>query len=289
MLEMITNPTFISYIVAAVATILLPVVLIVWLGFKRKIHVEPTFYGIVEYLISQLLLQSRLLDWVSWQDWFVDLENSRTTLLLILIAVCMSAALLAEGSRLGSAALLEKHRDFRGILSFALGYAFCEAIVQTGFTQANNVYICFKSYYSTDELADFNLFVQLSKNPAYVYFAIVERFSTVLLHIFATFLVFTGVVEKKKARNFLFALLAHIVFRLTGLAPVSYFPGNLGVFVATETVLLAMGLAAGYYALTRGTLRLEVLLQGDAKTKGKSGKSGKAKQPKDKGGKGEPS
>jgi uncharacterized membrane protein YhfC len=281
MLEMITDPTFIAYAVSTLATFLLPIVLIAYLCIKKKTDIEPAFYGVAAYIISQVILQRLLLSLISRQDWFIDLENSRTTLLLILFTVCLSAALFAEGSRLGSAALLEKHRNFKGILSFALGYAFCEAIVQTGYTQARNIFICFDKYFSTDELADFDLFLHLSKNPVYAYLGIVERFSTAVFHIFATYLVFTGLVQKK-IRYPLFAVIAHTVFRLTGLAPVSYFPDKLSVLVITEILLLAMALAAGYYTATRGTWRLEDLRRGK-KAKDDKAKSDKAKGDKAKG------
>jgi uncharacterized membrane protein YhfC len=89
-----------------------------------------------------------------------------------------------------------------------------------------------------------NVVTQLSAmHPVDVYLSIVERLSAVLYHLFATFIIFKGVIDKK-ARYYFLAVLCHTVFNFAGVVLMKY----TGIYVS-EAVMLIMGLAGGYYIL----------------------------------------
>ena len=139
------------------------------------------------------------------------------------------------------------------MISFGLGHAFCEVILLAGMTHINNVVLCL--FINGGEalepiIAALSIEVleiasaQLSAVTVVdIYGGIAERFATVLFHIFATMLVFSG-AAKKKSYYFGFAIAAHTAYNFTG-ALLAYLAGT----VIAELVLLILALAAGWYVL----------------------------------------
>jgi uncharacterized membrane protein YhfC len=244
---MISNATFLSFAIAAVCTLPLPVAILVVLRVKKKIKELPLLLGAGAFFLSQIVLRIPLLNALSGQEWY---NNFAEHYVVFLLLISLSAGLFEESARLGGALILKRHRSFKDIISFGLGHAFCEIIIVVGISYISNAVLCVAVNDSSGTLAAAvppgtleTAMTQLTGvNPAHVYLGILERFSAVIFHIFATVLVFKGVIEKK-LRYYALAILAHTLFNFTSV----FLAGFAGIAIA-EAALLVMALAAGYYA-----------------------------------------
>ena len=247
---MISSSTVTAFIIALTFTLALPIILLIVLGIRKKISFLPLFIGATAFFLSQIVLRIPLISALSTQSWY---QNLSTMFIPYILILSFSAGLFEESARLGGALLLKKRRSYKDVISFGLGHAFCEVIILVGMTHINNVIFCL-AINGGDSLAPITAAIpietletvtaQLSAvNAVDIYGGIVERFSTVLFHIFATVLVFNGVV-KKKGYYFWLAVAAHTVFNFIGALL-----NNVAGTVIVELVLLIMALAAGWYVL----------------------------------------
>ena len=245
---MIPEPTIAAFVISALFTLLLPVILLIVLGIARKITAIPLFAGVGAFFLSQIVLRIPLITVLSAQAWYQEFAKLAP---LYVFALSFSASLFEESARLGGAALLKKRRSYKDAVSFGLGHAFCEVVILIGLAHINNIVFCLLIN-SGNEAAMSTLsadVIQTAKNtllalnPADVYWGILERFSAVLFHIFMTVLVFRGVREKKAA-FYLLAIGAHTLFNYVGVMCASY----AGIAVS-EIAMLALALAAGIYVL----------------------------------------
>jgi len=245
---MISGSTVFAFIIAAVSTLILPVLLLVILGVKKKISIVPFIMGVTAFSISQIFLRIPLLNTLSTQGWYQDLTTEYIPYILFL---SISAGLFEESARLGGALLLKKNRSYKDMISFGLGHAFCEVILLIGATHINNIVLCLAinnpggALAATIPLDTLNVVTaQLTAVVPYqVYLGILERVSAVLFHIFATVLVFKGVIQKKW-RYYAYAIIAHMLFNLIGIL----LSGYAGLIIA-EAALLVAALAGGMYTL----------------------------------------
>ena len=243
---MIANATVLSFLTAAVFTFILPIAILIILGVKKKISGLPLLLGAAAFFLSQIVLRIPLLGALSARESYKSFAENHYILLILLI--CLSAGIFEESARLGGAFILKKRRSSKDILSFGLGHAFCEAVVLIGITHINNIVLCLIANGTSGTLAAAlspdtleTAVTQLAAvNPLHVYLGIAERFSAVIFHIFATVLVFKGIIEKK-LRYYVFAILAHTVFNFTGV----FLAGRTDIIIA-EIVLLIMAAVAGY-------------------------------------------
>ena len=171
--------------------------------------------------------------------------------IIYLLFLCFTAGLFEESARLGSALILKKHLSFKDAVSFGLGHGFCEVIVLIGLSNINNVVICLML--NIDDPTVLALIpadsLQLLKdtfttlNPTDVYWAILERVSAVLFHIFATILVFYA-VRSRKWHYYLLAILAHAAFNA-----VAVLLAQLAGVAVSEIAILVLALLAGFCTL----------------------------------------
>jgi len=246
---MISNSTVIAFVIAAIFTLLLPIVILIVLGVKKKINGIPLFLGAAAFFLSQIVLRIPLLSVISGQEWYRSFAEHYYIPLVFL--VCLSAGLFEETARLGGALILKKRRRFKDIISFGLGHAFCEVIILIGLTHINNIVLCMTINDTSGALAAAlppetlqTATAQLTAvDPVYVYSGLLERFSAVIFHIFATILVFKGVIQKKM-RYYGLAILAHTAYNFAGVMLSRY-----AEIVISEAALLIIALAAGFYAI----------------------------------------
>lgn len=245
---MIPSSTINAFVVSAIFTVLVPVVILIVLGIRKKISVLPLLVGAGAFFISQFVLRVPLLNALSTQGWYQDFTK---LYLLYVLALSLSAGLFEESARLGGAALLKKHRRFKDVISFGLGHAFCEVILLVGFTHINNIVLCVIANDTSGTLSASlpaetleTAIAQLADvNSVHIYFGILERFSAVLFHIFATVLIFKGIVSKKW-RYYPLAIAAHMLFNVSGVLTAHY----TGI-IASEVLMLALALVTGWYVL----------------------------------------
>jgi uncharacterized membrane protein YhfC len=224
----ISAPVFTGFIVAAASELLIPLIILLILGLKKKIAAVPLSFGFACFLVSQVLLRIPILQVLGTQDWFKAFAL-QTVPYIIMLSV--TAGLFEESARLASAGIfLKKHRDFRDALSFGFGHGFCEVILLTGMAQINNI------IYAT-AINNGTLSTMLAKLPAEttqqitnsmlavkpegIYLGILERVFAVTYHIFASVLVFKGVREHK-IRFYFYAICAHTIFNFGGVMLTRY-------------------------------------------------------------------
>ena len=245
---MIPESTVTAFIAAFIFTLPLPIILLIILGIRRKIKWLSLLAGAGAFFLSQIVLRIPLLNVLSTQGWYQDFTKHY---LLYVLALSLSAGLFEESARYGGAVLLKERRSFKDAVSFGLGHAFCELVIVAGITHINNITLCLLINSGNDAVlsafpADViqkaaNTFMTV--HSADIYWGILERFSAVLFHVFATVLVFRSVREKK-ARYYILAVAAHTVFNLSGVL-LARFAG----IVVSEAVLLILALTAGGYVM----------------------------------------
>jgi uncharacterized membrane protein YhfC len=232
-----------SFVTAAIFTVVLPIALLIFLGIKRKIKGLPLLFGMAAFFVSQVVLRMPLMGVLSEQSWHLNLAAQLIPYALFL---SFSAGLFEESARLGSALLLRKHRSYKDVISFGLGHAFCEVILLAGIASASNALMCLLNNSGGGlpiEQTGKMLTWLMNTNVLDVYLGVLERFIAVVFHIFATVLVFKGVVEKK-IRYYFLAMLIHTAFNFSAVLLAQYFGG-----LAAEIVLLVLALPMGIYAL----------------------------------------
>lgn len=264
---MITTSVITAFAVALICTLVLPVVLLIVLGATKKISGLPLLAGAAAFFFSQIMLRIPILQTLAAEEWF---QNFSAYFFPYVIMLSLTAGLFEETGRLVGAKLLKTRRTFRDVVSFGLGHGICEVIILIGFSHINNLILCLalngKGFTwliagLTPDVLE-TLTAQFTAVTATdIYLGIMERVSAVLFHIFATTLVFQGVIKKKKRYYFL-AVGAHTAFNLAATVCARY----AGV-VLTEFVLLALALAAGYYVLRSRTGFISAAAPADAAAK----------------------
>ena len=245
---MISTATIFAFVVAIFFTTVVPAALLVVLAVMRKISGLPLLFGALAFFISQIVIRIPLLGILAGQGWF---QGFMAQTVIYLLFLCFTAGLFEESARLGGALILKKRRSFKDAVSFGLGHGLCEVIVLIGLANINNLVICLIL-----NIADPTVLalipadsLQLLKdtfttlNPTDVYWAILERVSAVLFHIFATILVFYA-VRSRKWHYYLLAMLAHTAFNA-----IAVFLTQLAGIAVSEIVIFVLALLAGFCTL----------------------------------------
>ncbi|MCL2718325.1 MAG: YhfC family intramembrane metalloprotease [Lachnospiraceae bacterium] len=243
---MVSTQAIIAFIIAGVCTLILPVAVVIFLGIKRKISMFPLLIGAAAFFISQIVLRIPILNALAGQNWYIDFTRN---FIPYVFALSLTAGLFEESARLGGALILKKQRSFKDIFSFGLGHGLCEVIILVGFTHINNIIFSTAVNNPGGALAlslDPNVLVSIAPqmialNSFHVYLGILERVFAVTFHVFATFLVFKGVIEKKWI-YYVYAILAHTVLNFVSVLT-AYYAG----LIAAQIALLVMAVPAGVY------------------------------------------
>ena len=243
---MIPSSVVFSFVIAAIFTSVVPIVIIIVLGIRRKISALPLLCGTAAFWLSQFKLRMPLISMLSEQSWY---QGFAAQFFVYVLFLSFSAGLFEESARLGGAFLLKNHRSYKDIISFGLGHAFCEVILITGLANITNAFICLSlnsgsaAYFMSPEQTEAVSAWLSDINTAEIWLGILERFSAVVFHIFATMLVFTGAV-KKKIRYYLLAVLIHTLFNFAAVLT-AYFAGT----AASEAMLFIAASVMGFYVL----------------------------------------
>ena len=233
-----------SFALALFLTLVLPILLLLFLCLFKKISPLPMALGLLSFFISQILLRIPLLQLCAGQGWYQALAQSSG------LGLAFTAGLFEESARLGGAALLGPrkpafpggpprpgHRTWKGALSFGLGHAFCELILLAGMTHVNNLLFCVLLGMGEETLSGLLPAGQLDTltaqfaavTPLGIAAGLLERFSAVLFHLFATSLVFLA-VARRKWLLFPAAILCHTLFNCVALLGLGLWPTELLLF-----------------------------------------------------------
>lgn len=200
-------------IFASLATLVLPVVILLVLCFKHKISPKPMWFGVLAFFVSQICLRLPILSVLKTQAWFISFAKHDTTVYIFLLA--FTAGLFEETARyVGAKFCLKKEHAYRDAIGFGLGHGFCECILIVGLTEISNLTACLMvntgALTASTAAGKQTINVLLSLTITALFMAVWERVSTVLFHVFETVLIFRGVRESK-IRWYFLALAAHTI------------------------------------------------------------------------------
>lgn len=217
----VSIPLILAFALGLLLTLVLPVVLLIVLGFRKKIAVRPLLLGFLSFFLSQIVLRINLLHLLAAAPWYQTTIAANALLQVLFLSV--TAGLFEESARLAGAKIL-KRVAFRDAVSFGLGHGFCEMILLVGLGHLSNLIVSvtmglpvigdyFIEHLPADQYAQL-MAAFGSATVSGVLLGILERLSAVLFHLFATVLVFRGVVKGQSLRYLLLAIAAHAGFNL---------------------------------------------------------------------------
>lgn len=217
-MEQIPLSVTIGFGVATFCTILLPICVAIFLFVKKTITAKPFFLGFACFFATQFILRIPLLSIATQFKWFDTLANNLFVYAFIIGG--LSAGLFEETGRLFIAKYgFKENLTFKIALGFGLGHAFSEMILLIGMSNISNFAMAIivsgsgealGAKLTPEAITEVTTAFTAINSPD-IYLGILERFSTVVFHIFATMLVFKAVSEKKYI-NYLYAILAHTLF-----------------------------------------------------------------------------
>lgn len=246
---MVSFTVIFAMTVSFLATTLAPIVLLIVLGVKKKVALAPLGLGFASFFVSQLLLRTPILNALSQQSWWSGFA-SQTVLYIVFLA--FTASLFEESAKFCGAMLLKEHRGYWDAISFGMGHAFCEIFLIYSISLLDNLLFCYMINIQGTE-AVYAIFPAdqaqqvidqfLAIRPGEVFAAMMERISAIFFHLFATMLIFQGVVQRRYWYTLL-AIAAHIVFNLA-----SALTGLWANLWITEIILLVLGIAGLVYVI----------------------------------------
>lgn len=252
----ISMSVMIACLICAIITTLLPIIISVVLLVRKKLNVMPYFIGVLAFFISQICLRMPIMSILSaTSKQYVEFTS---TMLGAILVGGLTAGLFEETARLISAKiLLKKDRlSFKDGVSFGVGHALCEVIILVGISMVFNLMVLIMI--NTDTFYDlmlatgikdeqYNQYLNIYTSTQVIDFiyALMERCSVIMFHIFNTLIVFYG-VKLKKYGYYILAILLHTAFNGLSLVLSTY----CGVLV-TEIILLILSLGGLIFTITR--------------------------------------
>lgn len=241
----ISAPIIGTLIFATIATLILPIVILLVLCLRHKISQKPMWFGVLAFFVSQACLRLPLLSVLRTQSWFIAFSKQNTIFYVILLA--FTAGLFEETARyIGARFCLKKEREYRDAIGFGLGHGFCECILVVGLTEFSNLTTCLMInsgvLTASTAVGKQTINVLLTITTSVLLMAVWERISTVFFHVFATVLIFRGVREGK-IYWYLLALAAHTI---VDSVPILVAGSNLPLY---ESIIFAAGVLGLIYVL----------------------------------------
>lgn len=193
-----------------------PVAALIFLQIKYKRCMAPFFSGVAAFIISQLVLRSRLLNEILPQSsWYLKLVAGQGAGYWVFMG--LTAGIFEETARWVCFHLLKNHRKTKDAIAFGFGHGGIEALVITG-VRYLNLFICSMVIYTGGSLEALGVSTQAAEQATAQISAMsvmnvlaggVERIAAMGIHIGCSLLVFAGVKGKKSLRYLLLAVLLH--------------------------------------------------------------------------------
>ena len=245
----ISISTVVALGISTLFTLILPIPVLIFACVKKKLSLRPFLFGALAFFISQIILRIPLLNILSTQSWFQSFAQQQ--MLVYLLALCFTAGLFEETARLiGAKYFCKRRREYRDAISFGIGHGMCEVLLLIGLSALSN-FLCSVMINSgtlatavTPAIAQQITASLAAVSSVQIYLGIVERFSAVLFHIFATVLIFQGVNRGHSFRYWLLAILSHMAFNLIGVLL-----GQYTTVWISEIALLLLALSGFYYVM----------------------------------------
>lgn len=180
---------WISYLFLLSVTVLLPLALVSYLGLFNRPLFKPFFFGVLAFVISQVLLRIPILQYgLSPQIWFITFSYAYPILFVFLLS--LSAGVFEEIARYLIMKKFLKSMTKKHAVLFGLGHGGIEAFLLVGIPAILNI----SQFLTVD-----------------VVYAGIERISAIMIHCALSIMVFKAV--SYKSTNYLFvAILVHTLF-----------------------------------------------------------------------------
>jgi len=260
---MIPAATVAYFFIALFFTLFVPIILILVLGIKKKITALPMLLGFAAFFVSQIVLRIPLLSLLGTMGWYQSFAGMFIPFALML---SFTAGLFEESARLGGAYILKKQRSYKDVISFGLGHGLCEVIFLIGMAHVNNIILSLAINSGSNlvfllvpaDMVEAVTAQLVAVEPFHIFLGVIERVFAVVFHIFATVLVFQGVI-RKKIWYFFLAILAHTVLNFSAVLAARY----VGI-LASEIVMFVLAALCGVYVLKSRKWFLPAQLPGDS-------------------------
>lgn len=238
--------------VTAIFTFLLPIILVVFLGVTRRIKIAPFFLGAAAFFVSQIMIRIPIISLLGTQEWYISFAQNSFWVYVFILS--LTAGLFEESARLGGAMILKKNRSFKDIISFGLGHGLCEVVLLVGASSLSNagLAVVINSGISLPEFlfpsGTMEVVAQqlAAATPMTAIASIIERLSATAFHVFATVLVFKGVINRKYIW-YIAAILAHTAFNFISVAVMQ----NFGMW-ASEAAAFVLAAAGIVFVISEG-------------------------------------
>ena len=164
-----------------VITLILPCLLLLYYIFVKRRYLLAFIIGILTFTIFQVLTRLPLIQVVlPKMDWYFTFVYAYTTWYVLFLGI--TAALFEEiGRYIMMRLFLKNNHSFYDAVSFGLGHGGIEAILFVGI---NALYILI-------------IYHGITGDPLSMFYAGLERASTMVIHVFWSVLVMKAIVEKK--------------------------------------------------------------------------------------------
>ena len=125
---MIPVSTILACIFTLMASLVLPVVILIVLAAKNKKQgiVSAWLLGAAGFFVTQILIRVPILTVLQGQNWFIAF--SRNHLFLYAFSLAFTAGLFELAGRYGVAKILQKKLTYKRALAAGLGHGVCQAV-----------------------------------------------------------------------------------------------------------------------------------------------------------------
>lgn len=214
--DTISNSQMAAFIISALATTIIPLLLIIIFAIRKKLSVMPLFVGAFAFFVSQMVLRIPILTILEPYSWFENFMNN--TILSAILIGGLSAGIFEESARyLGARFILTNKRTYKDAISYGLGHGLCEVILFNGLANINNA--IYSMLLNSGNLQ--NMLTQYPEgtyeqivssltgtSPLTMYISVLERIPAVIFHIFSAILIYKAVNEKRII-FYIAAIIAH--------------------------------------------------------------------------------
>ncbi|HQE10992.1 MAG TPA: YhfC family glutamic-type intramembrane protease [Bacillota bacterium] len=230
-------------------SLFLPVGLAIYFYRKYRFSLKAFFVGAAVFFLSQIVIRTPLLLFLSSRTWFSDLSGNLFFSAVIIGG--LTAGLFEEcGRYLGFRFILKRELSWKSGLAYGLGHGGIEAIILVGLTYINNIVIslminsgAFDRFAAPQLGAEASLIKsQLVNLPAHIFaVAGVERALALIIQVALSLIVLYAV----KRRRPLFLLAAILLHTVLNAGAVYLQAANAGVWLI-ELYIAAIAVASFY-------------------------------------------
>ncbi len=243
---MVSNLTIAMMIAELVLTLILPIVVIAYAVFKKKVQMKMVLVGAIAFIVSQLLIRVPLLNVLATQSGFQTWMGNPIFSGLFL---GLTAGLVEEIARYLGFRSMRKNRTFLDGIGYGLGHGGIESIVLVGLATINNLIVAFainngtiQTMFAGYDSALIQQMIDILTTTDSMMFLLggIERVMTLLIHVGLS-LVVLQVFHKRNIKYLWYAIILHTLVN----APIALL-NPYGILVTEAYIALCAAIALFY-------------------------------------------